>query len=113
MPKIKKDLTFVDQLLTKPRRDKKNLTHYPTTQYEKDFIHQIDILFMPYDQHNKERYALVCTDMSSRLIDAEPLKNKDSSSVVSGLKQIYKRKILKQPNQIDTDAGSEFKGVQY
>ena len=111
MPKIKKDLTFVDKLLTKPRRDKKNLTHYPTTQYEKDFIHQIDILFMPYDEHNKERYALVCIDMSSRLIDAEPLKNKDSSSVVSGLKQIYKRKILKQPNQIDTDAGSEFKGV--
>ena len=111
MPKIKKDLTFVDKLLTKPRRDKKNLTHYPTTQYEKDFIHQIDILFMPYDEHNKERYALVCIDMSSRLIDAEPLKNKDSSSVVSGLKQIYKRKILKQPNQIDTDAGSEFKGA--
>ena len=111
MPKIKKDLTFVDKLLTKPRRDKKNLTHYPTTQYEKDFIHQIDILFMPYDEHNKERYALVCIDMSSRLIDAEPLKNKDSSSVVSGLKQIYKRKILNKPNQIDTDAGSEFKGV--
>ena len=111
MPKIKKDLTFVDKLLTKPRRDKKNLTHYPTTQYEKDFIHQIDILFMPYDEHNKERYALVCIDMSSRLIDAEPLKNKDSPSVVSGLKQIYKRKILKQPNQIDTDAGSEFKGA--
>ena len=111
MPKIKKDLSYVDKLLTKPRRDKKNLTHYPTTQYEKDFIHQIDILFMPYDEHNKERYALVCIDMSSRLIDAEPLKNKDSSSVVSGLKQIYKRKILKQPNQIDTDAGSEFKGA--
>ena len=111
MPKLKKDLTFVDKLLTKPRRDKKNLTHYPTTQYEKDFIHQIDILFMPYDEHNKERYALVCIDMSSRLIDAEPLKNKDSPSVVSGLKQIYKRKILKQPNQIDTDAGSEFKGA--
>ena len=111
MPKIKKDLSYVDKLLTKPRRDKKNLTHYPTTQYEKDFIHQIDILFMPYDEHNKERYALVCIDMSSRLIDAEPLKNKDSPSVVSGLKQIYKRKILKQPNQIDTDAGSEFKGA--
>ena len=111
MPKIKKDLSYVDKLLTKPRRDKKNLAHYPTTQYEKDFIHQIDILFMPYDEHNKERYALVCIDMSSRLIDAEPLKNKDSPSVVSGLKQIYKRKILKQPNQIDTDAGSEFKGA--
>ena len=111
MPKIKKDLSYVDKLLTKPRRDKKNLTKYPTTQYVKDFIHQLDILFMPYDEHNKERYALVCIDMSSRLIDAEPLKNKDSSSVVSGLKQIYKRKILKQPNQIDTDAGSEFKGA--
>ncbi len=110
MSKLKKDLSYVDKLLTKVKRDKNNLRHYPTTQYAKDFIHQLDILFMPYDEHNKERYALVCIDMTSRMIDAEPLKNKDSSSVVLGLKRIYKRKLLNQPNQIDTDAGSEFKG---
>ena len=111
MSKLKKDLSYVDKLLKKPIRDKDNLSHYPTTQYPKNFIHQIDILYMPYDEDNKERYALVCIDMTSRMIDAEPLKNKDSSSVVSGIKQIYKRKILNKPNQIDTDAGSEFKGA--
>ncbi len=68
---------------------------------------------MPYDEDNKERYALVCIDMTSRMIDAEPLKNEDSSSVVLGLKRIYKRKLLNKPNQIDTDSGSEFKGAFY
>ena len=104
MSKIK----YVDQLLKKPIRDN-NKSIYPNI-YEKNFIHQLDILFLPYSEDHHERYALVCIDMSSRLIDAEPLKNKDSKSVVDALKKIYKRKIISKPNQIDTDAGTEFKG---
>ena len=47
--------------------------------------------------------------MSTRLIDAEPIKSKDSKSVVFAIKQIYKRKLLSIPSQIDSDSGSEFK----
>jgi hypothetical protein len=47
--------------------------------------------------------------MSTRLIDSEPIKNKDSKSVVEAIQKIYKRNILKQPSQIDSDSGSEFK----
>ena len=108
--KNKKEIRYVDQLLKKPIKDKRNKSTYPTTLYKKDFIHQLDLLVLPYSDDHKERYALVVIDMSSRLIDAEPLKNKDSKSVVDAIKKIYKRNILKQPSQIDTDSGSEFKG---
>ena len=40
MYKLKKDLSYIDKLLKKPIRDKDNLSHYPTTQYPKNFIHQ-------------------------------------------------------------------------
>ena len=110
MNKNKKNVYYVDQLLKKPVKDKKSKSTYPTTLYKKDFIHQIDLLFLPYNEDNKERYALVVIDMSTRLIDAQPLKNKDSKSVVEAIKKIYKRNILNMPSQIDSDSGSEFKG---
>ena len=110
MIKNKKNVYYVDQLLKKPVKDKKSKSTYPTTLYKKDFIHQIDLLFLPYNEDNKERYALVVIDMSTRLIDAEPMKNKDSKSVVEAIKKIYKRNILNMPSQIDSDSGSEFKG---
>ena len=49
--------------------------------------------------------------MSTRLIDAQPIKSKDSKSVVESIKKMYKRKILSIPSQIDSDSGSEFKGA--
>jgi hypothetical protein len=70
MNKNKKNVYYVDQLLKKPVKDKKSKSIYPTTLYKKDFIHQIDLLFLPYNEDNKERYALVVIDMSTRLIDA-------------------------------------------
>jgi hypothetical protein len=106
----KKDVFYVDQLLKKPVKDKKNKSTFPSTLYEPNFIHQIDLLFLPYDEYNKDRYALVVIDMSTRLIDAQPIKTKDSKSVVEAITKIYKRGLLKQPSQIDSDSGSEFKG---
>ena len=110
MKSNKKKVYYIDQLLKKPQKDKKNKSTFPTTLYKPNFIHQIDLLFLPYDEYNKERYSLVVIDMSTRLIDAEPIKSKDSKSVVDAIKKIYKRKILKQPSQIDSDSGSEFQG---
>ena len=108
--KNKKEIRYVDQLLKKPIKDKTNKSTYPSTLYKPNFIHQLDLLFLPYNEDNKHRYALVVIDMSTRLIDSEPLKNKDSKSVVDAIKKIYKRNILNMPSQIDSDSGSEFKG---
>jgi hypothetical protein len=37
-----KKVHYVDQLLKKPIKDKKNKSTYPSTLYKPNFIHQID-----------------------------------------------------------------------
>jgi hypothetical protein len=71
MNKNKKEIRYVDQLLKKPVKDKTNKSTYPTTLYKKDFIHQIDLLFLHYNEDNKHRYALVVIDISTRLIEIQ------------------------------------------
>ena len=68
--KNKKKIRYVDQLLKKPIKDKTNKSTYPSTLYKPNFIHQLDLLFLPYNEDNKHRYALVVIDMSTRLIDS-------------------------------------------
>lgn len=77
-------------------------------------VHQVDILFLPNDDGYK--YCLVVCDQATRLIDAEPLKNKNSESTLQAIKNIYNRKpqnnvILSLPKQLEFDSGTEFKGV--
>jgi hypothetical protein len=98
--------------LKKPIKYKKNKASYPSSLYKPNFIHQIDLLFLPYNEDNQHRYASdsVVIDMSSRLIDAEASETKNSKSVTEAIKKIYKRGLSKQPTQIDSDSGSEFKG---
>jgi len=57
-------------LYKRPQRDKgANAPSYNNT-YSKDVDHQADLLFLPND--NGYRYALVVTDLATRLSDAEP-----------------------------------------
>ena len=62
MKSKKKKVYYIDQLLKKPQKDKKNKSTFPTTLYKPNFIHQIDLLFLPYDEYNKERYSQISTD---------------------------------------------------
>jgi len=102
----KKQPNLVSNLLAVPKKDKGlNMTHY--REYSKDYIHQADLLFLPED--NGYKYALVVVDIGSKLVDAVPLKTKESKGVVKGFKKIYARKILTKPFKIETDSGSEFK----
>jgi len=82
-------------------------SHYKATK--KDAIHQIDILFLPSD--NQFQYLLVICDVYTGLIDAVPLRNKNSDVVLKATQIIYKRKILNQPFRIICDSGGEFKSV--
>jgi len=95
-------------LFKKPIKDEHiNTPHFNKT-FSKDFDHQADLLFLPNDKGYK--YALVVTDIATRLSDAEPLKTKNTSEVLKAFKRIYSRNILKLPDNIYTDAGNEFKG---
>ncbi len=96
-------------LFKKPLKDNKiNTPHFNQT-FSKDVDHQADLIFLPND--NGYKYALVITDIATRLSDAEPLKTKNSSEVLKAFKKIYNRNILSIPEFIYTDAGSEFKGT--
>lgn len=90
-----------------PKKEKKN--QMPTTlNGGTNLTHQADLLFLPND--DGYRYLLVAVDIGTRIIDAEPLKSKDSKVVRDALKKIYKRKIIKAPLRLEVDDGTEFKG---
>jgi len=95
------------KLKRKPRKPKADEIYRYNKNYGKNHVHQADLLYLPEDDGYK--YCLVVVDGSSRLIDAEPLKTRDSKAVLSAFKKIYDRDTLSMPNNIQFDAGTEFK----
>ena len=82
------------QLMKQPVKESKLDT--PKFQnFVKNNYHQADLLFLPNDKNYK--YLLVVVDISSRLIDAEQLKDKNSINIVKAFKKIYNRDILDNP----------------
>jgi len=58
------------------------------------------------------KYLLVVVDLANDAFDFEPLKSKEAQTTLQGLKNIFKRKIIKEPKvSLTTDGGNEFKGV--
>jgi len=70
---------------------------------------QADLLFLPTERFGY-KYCLVVVDIFDNRVDVEPLKFKDAVAVAKGLSAIYNRGILKKPNYLNVDSGSEFKG---
>jgi transposase InsO family protein len=70
---------------------------------------QADLIYMPEDKGFK--YILTVVDVASRIIDAIPLKGRESQDVVEGFEQIKKHKHIDMDKvtSIYTDPGSEFK----
>ena len=102
--KILKNEELIKNLFDKVKKPK-NETYL--SKIEKNYVHQADLLFMPF--HNDYKYALVISDLGSRMTDAEPIKNKESNTIIKAFKTIYNRKILDFPkSMIQTDAGKEF-----
>lgn len=80
----------------------------------KNAVHQADLIALPHDDVKGKiyKYALVVCDVGGdRTTDAEPLQNKDAATVLKAIKTIYKRGIIKFPELLQVDAGSEFKSV--
>ena len=72
-----------------------------------------DLLFLPKtpapDEYN---YLLVVTDIYNSKFDIEPIKNKESQTVLDALLKIFKKDYLDKPKaSISTDNGTEFKAV--
>ena len=92
--------------LTKPTYQKKKDGNYnfPVNKFQRQ---QADLLFLPTDK--KDKYLFVIADVGTRLIDAEPIPNKQASTITKAYKKILERGILKLPTLLTVDAGSEFK----
>lgn len=96
------DMDVLYKTPIKPKRDE-------TAKYQKyndNIIHEADLLFMPNDKNMK--YALIVTDLGSKMTDIQALRTKNSTSIINAFKKIYSRNILSVPKNIKTDSGSEF-----
>jgi len=97
-------------LFKKPPKEKKDdMPRY--YNFEENNTHQADLLYLPEDKGFK--YCLVVVDVATGKTDAEPLKNRSAGDVLAAIKRIYnnyRRKILKMPELLIVDSGSEFQG---
>jgi len=98
--------------LTKVSRKEKFFTKVKdVTPPIEDLNFMADILMLPVTK-NKFRYVLSVVDLASDEFDIEPLKKKDSKTVLNAIKKIFNRRYLNIPDaSIQTDKGTEFKGI--
>lgn len=100
------------ELMKKPKEDIRVNAPIMDPDVHPGAIHQADLLFLPHDRGYK--YTLTVVDVGTKLVDAEPLKNKRSDTVKKAFEKIYKRSTLRMPKFIiQVDPGSEFKGDVY
>ena len=103
----KNENSVLNNLTKTPPKEPRNIAPY-TTASKIYATEQTDILYLPND--NGYKYCLVIVDIATRLMDAEPLKTRDTKAVIKALEKIFKRKIVKRPLRLEVDDGSEFKG---
>jgi len=101
----------INEAYTKPIIKPK---HWTNVKYNipllEDYNVMADLLFLPMTKEGY-RYLLVVVDLANDEFDIEPIKNKQSDTVLNALKTIFKRKYIKKPYaSFNTDAGVEFKG---
>ncbi len=68
-----------------------------------NFHHQIDILYLPEDETTKDKYLMVVVDISTRLMDARPLKTRNMKEIIKKLNDIYNNGILERPKILQMD----------
>jgi hypothetical protein len=102
---VNKPTKTLDELYKRPVKEQ-DVAQFQV--FKEGLIQQADLLYVPNDKGYK--YILVVVDDHSRKMDAEKLKNKDSSAIVKAFEKIYNRNILQIPKDtIELDSGVEFK----
>lgn len=106
------DKIGIDETFTKPPKKQKvfNRVKDNVTPIE-DYNYMADLLELPKTKQGF-KWCLTVLDLANDTFDIEPLKNKESETTLKGLKNIFKREILKKPKMsLTTDNGTEFKSV--
>lgn len=100
----------IDILTKRPPPEKKeNMPRYQI--FKANYLHQGDLFFMP--SFKGYQYALVITDGHTKKVDAIPIKNKTSATIIKSFNKIYQKNgILEYPTIISFDAGTEFKNKE-
>lgn len=107
----------INEKFTKETKKQKSFTNVKANIPQKANYNQMcDILYLPEatDKKTGEKFklALIVVDLYTSKFDIEPLVDKQTSTVLNALLKIYKRSYVKKPfGSLQTDFGSEFKGV--
>jgi hypothetical protein len=100
--------------------EKKSHKFYKETEFNhiknnvplvKNYNMMADILFLPTAKLGY-KYLFVICDLASGGFDIEPIKDKESDTVLKAMKKCFTREYVKKPYaSIKTDGGQEFQGV--
>ena len=108
-PEYQEALKEAKELTSKPPNEKpEDKGHFEAKgQIKSNVIIQTDLIEMPLD--GQYHLILVAVDVGSRKIYAKAIQNKESSTVRDATLEIFKE-MGTPPLEIQSDAGSEFKG---
>lgn len=97
----------VAQLHKKPPKAQET----PITTSDKEIDFQMDLLDLSKyaRQNDGHHWILLVIDIFDRKVAAIPLKNKEASTTLVGLKEAFRQ--LGNPRRVVSDSGSEFKGA--
>jgi hypothetical protein len=100
----------VNEKYSKPVKIKKQFSKVKDNiPLKADYNFMADLLELP-ETKKGFKYLLVVVDLATDEFDIEPIKNKESLTVVDAIKKMFKRRYIKTPYaSIKTDGGSEFK----
>ena len=96
-----------DSLFLMHQRPKRNFTRrrYDVTFYGQ--LIQLDVAFMFQDEDTRDKYFLLAIDVFSFKIFAEPLKDRNTETILTALTQIFKN-FKHSIFEIQSDQGKEF-----
>lgn len=111
MKNLMKSFEIDDKLYKKNFKAKEFNKIFNEIPHKDNYNLMADLLFLPKTPDNY-KYLLVITDIYNSKFDIEPIKNKESQTVLNALLKIFKRDYIERPKaSISTDAGTEFKNV--
>lgn len=111
LQKLLDDLKIDESLTQLSEREKRFTTVKNNIPLEQHYNYMADLLFLPTDK-NGFKYLLVVVDLATNAFDIEPLKNKNSTTVLDAFKKMFKRPYIKKPYaSVRTDSGTEFQSV--
>lgn len=93
----------VYQRFTKKEPYNSYVAYAPLEEFQIDLIVMKDISKIDYT------YCFTCIDVTTRIADAEPMKDKTASEALQAFKAIIER--MGKPKQIYADSGKEWQGV--